>query len=100
MPSEEQILSWIRQGLVRYADQLSGYRVVLFGSRSRRSHRARSDFDLGVIGERPLAEKTFHRIAEFLELLPTLHRIDWVDLNRVPEKLKAEALKNSEVLYG
>ncbi len=86
--------------MARYADELSGYRVVLFGSRSRRSHRERSDFDIGVIGERPLFMKDFYRISDFLESLPTLYRIDWVDLNRASDRLKENALKNAVVLYG
>jgi len=100
MSREDQILSWIREGLADYADELSGYTVVLFGSRARRSHRDRSDFDVGVIGEDPLPLKTYYRIGDFLESLPTLYRIDWVDLNRAMERLRKNALANAVVLYG
>lgn len=100
MSREEQILKWIRDGLPAYADELSGYRVILFGSRARRNHRERSDFDVGVIGEKPLPIKTFYRISDFLESLPTLYRIDWVDLNRAMDKLRENALENAVVLYG
>ena len=85
---------------MRYADELSGYKVILFGSRARRSHRERSDFDIGVIGNAPLPLKTYYRISDFLESLPTLYRIDWVDLNRAMDKLRENALENSVVLYG
>lgn len=100
MSREDQILNWIREGLSRYADELSGYKVVLFGSRARRTHRKRSDFDIGVVGDSPLSLKTYYRISDFLEALPTLYRIDWVDLNRASEKLKENALENAVVLYG
>jgi predicted nucleotidyltransferase len=100
MSREDQILNWIREGLLRYADELSGYQVVLFGSRARRNHRERSDFDIGVVGEAPLSLKTYYRISDFLESLPILYRIDWVDLNRAMGKLKENALENSVVLYG
>jgi len=100
MSREEQILTWIRQGLDRYREELSGCTVVLFGSRARRNHRERSDFDIGVIGDKPLLAKDFYRIGDFLESLPTLYRIDWVDLNRASEKLKENALENAAVLYG
>ena len=86
--------------MARYANELSGHKVILFGSRSRRSHRDLSDFDIGVIGERPLFAKDFYRISDFLESLPTLHRIDWVDLNRASDRLRENALKNAVVLYG
>lgn len=100
MSREDQILSWIREGLTRYAGELSGYKVVLFGSRARRNHRERSDFDIGVVGDEPLPLKTYYQICDFLESLPTLYRIDWVDLNRAMTRLKENALKNSVVLYG
>jgi predicted nucleotidyltransferase len=100
MSREDQILTWIRQGLGRYKNELSGHKVVLFGSRARRSHSERSDFDMGVIGNNPLSAKDFYRIGDFFESLPTLYRIDWVDLNRASEKLKENALKNAAVLYG
>ena len=99
MNREDQILAWIREGLARYGKELAGHRVILFGSRGRRDHRPRSDFDIGVIGERPLSAREFHRIGDFLEGLPTLYRIDWVDLNRAPEALRAHALRHGEVLY-
>jgi len=35
-----------------------------------------------------------------LESLPTLYRIDWVDLNRAGGKLRDNALKHAVVLYG
>jgi predicted nucleotidyltransferase len=100
MSREDQILTWIRRGLEQYKDELSGHKVVLFGSRVRRSHSERSDFDIGVIGDKPLSAEDFYRIGDFFESLPTLYRIDWVDLNRASERLKEEALKNAAVLYG
>jgi predicted nucleotidyltransferase len=100
MSREEQILDWIRQGLSQYAQELVGYKIVLFGSRALRNHRERSDFDIGVIGDEPLPLQTYYRISDFLESLPTLYRIDWVDLNRAMKKLRDNALKSSVVLYG
>ena len=100
MSRENQILEWIRQGLTQYENELLGHKIILFGSRARRSHRERSDFDIGVVGSEPLPLQTYYRISDFLESLPTLYRIDWVDLNRAMDKLRENALKNSVVLYG
>lgn len=100
MSREDQILTWIRQGLGRYSEDLSGYKVILFGSRASRSHREKSDFDLGIYGDTPVSLKTFYKIGDFLESLPTLYRIDWVDLNRANDKLRKNALSNAVVLYG
>ena len=100
MSREDQILNWIREGLLHYAGELTGYQVILFGSRARRNHRERSDFDIGVVGDEPLPLKTYYRISDFLESLPTLYRIDWVDLNRAMNPLRENAVKNAVVLYG
>lgn len=100
MSREDQILTWIRQGLLQYSEELSGYKVILFGSRASRSHREKSDFDLGIYGVSPVSLKTFYKIGDFLESLPTLYRIDWVDLNRANDKLRENALGNAVVLYG
>ena len=100
MNREEQILQWIADGLGRYATELEGYRVVLFGSRANGTPRTRSDFDVGVYGAQPLSLQTFYRIADFLESLPTLYRIDWVDLNRTSEAIRKNALSNAKVIYG
>ena len=99
MSREDQILDWIRNGLSRYSGELAGYRVVLFGSRAQRCHGDRSDFDLGIYGAEPVSLQTFYKISDFLESLPTLYRIDWVDLNRAAEKLRKNALKDAVVLY-
>lgn len=100
MSREDQILTWITEGLQQFGSELSGYRVVLFGSRARGAQRERSDFDVGIIGESAIPLKTFYRISDFLDQLPTLYRIDWVDLNRASEALRRNALQNAEVLYG
>jgi predicted nucleotidyltransferase len=100
MNREDQILEWIRTGLQRYSQELAGYKIILFGSRARRNHREKSDFDLGIYGREPVSLQTFYKISDFLESLPTLYRIDWVDLNRAVDKLTENALKNAVVLYG
>lgn len=94
------MLDWIREGLLGFSDELVGYKVILFGSRARRNHHDRSDFDIGVVGDEPLPLKTYYRIGDFLESLPTLYRIDWVDLNRAMDRLRDSALENAVALYG
>jgi hypothetical protein len=37
---------------------------------------------------------------ELIEEIPTLYRIDWVDLNRVSPGFLNEAMKHKEILYG
>jgi len=81
------------------ANRLSGHKVVLFGSRAQGNARSRSDFDLGVVGETPLPVVDFFAIEDILDDLPTLYRIDWVDLATVSERFRAEALRSVKVIY-
>ncbi|HAZ61073.1 MAG TPA: nucleotidyltransferase domain-containing protein [Gammaproteobacteria bacterium] len=68
------------------------------GNRSGKA-RPRSDFDLGVLGEHPLPLKAFYELEDRLEALPTLYRIDWVDLNRAGDEFRAQAMAHAEILY-
>ena len=78
---------------------LTGHRVVLFGSRARGEARPRSDFDVGVIGDTSLPLEDFYALEDLIDSLPTLYRIDWVDLARVDEKFRRSALSEIEVIY-
>jgi predicted nucleotidyltransferase len=74
------------------------HRAILFGSRAHGSARARSDWDIGIVGPRPLRGAVIQRIRDELEALPTLHSFDVVDLNTVPEGFRAAALANAVAL--
>lgn len=100
MSREAVILQMIHDCLRQETDELAGHRVLLFGSRATGRAKARSDFDLGVIGAAPLPLPAFYRIADQLENLPTLYTIDWVDLSRVSPEFRARALAEGRVLYG
>lgn len=99
MPREEQILAEIRSCLRGVSNDLRGYRVVLFGSRACGNARPRSDFDVGVLGPRNLPPRTFHKIGDLLDEIPTLYAIDWVDLTAAAESFRREAMKQTELLY-
>ena len=51
-------------------------KVILFGSRARGSHTERSDIDIAVSGV-----KDFSALEEEIEMLPTLYKIDTVNLD-------------------
>ena len=94
-----EVLSDIRGVLTASSALLRGHRVVLFGSRATGTAKDRSDFDIGVDGDTPLALSSFYAIADKLESLRTLYRVDWVDLCRTSDLFRSEALKNSRTLY-
>ncbi len=96
---EQEIRSMLTKLFDRFADRLTDHRVVLFGSRAQGCARPRSDFDLAVVGNEPIPLKDFFAIADALEDLPTLYRIDWVDLARASERFRTAALEHFEVIY-
>jgi len=98
--TEQRIKQMIVEQIERCSSQLEGYQVFLFGSRASGQARERSDFDVGVLGSKPLPVDVFFAIEDAFDRLPTLHTIDWVDFGRVSEKFRHEALKHVEVIYG
>ncbi|NQU39878.1 MAG: nucleotidyltransferase domain-containing protein [Lentisphaerae bacterium] len=100
MATERDILREIRQRLALMRDELDGYTVYLFGSRAMGTANKRSDFDIGIDGDRPLSARVFYRISDMFDEIRTLHRIDWVDLHETSAAFRSEALKNALVLYG
>lgn len=97
--SEQSVEKEILKLIQAHSHFLRGHRVILFGSRGRGSAQPFSDFDLGVDGAKALDLFAFYEIADCLDQLPTLYRIDWVDLNRASPKLRENARSEGRVLY-
>ena len=74
------------------------FRVFLFGSRASGRAGERSDWDIGILGPQDVPLHLMARIHSDLEELPTLHRIDLVDLHSVSAAFRREALKEVRVL--
>lgn len=98
MTREEEIKAMIKQALARFSGSLQDHQVILFGSRAGGPARPASDFDIGIKGEKPLAAKTFSDIEDALESLPTLYKIELVDLSRVSPSFLETANSKAEVL--
>jgi predicted nucleotidyltransferase len=81
------------------ANRLGRRKVVLFGSRALGTARDRSDFDVGVVGDEAMPLEDFYAIEDLIEALPTLYRIDWVDLARVSQNFRTAAMEHAEILY-
>lgn len=96
---EQEIRAMLIQIMRANSNRLGGRQVVLFGSRAQGKAKSRSDFDLGVIGDTPLPLVDFFAIEDMLNELPTLYRIDWVDLARVSERFRSQALQKVEVIH-
>jgi len=97
---EKEILEEIRRAIASKKDLLSGYSAVLFGSRAKGTSRERSDFDIGICGDKPLSPGTLASLADRLDEIETLYRIDLVDFQLVSNRFRECALQHTEVLYG
>ena len=72
-----------------------GFRLYLFGSQANGFARPSSDVDLGILGDRELPVGIMTRLENLGDSLPTLDKMDWVDLTRVSGALREQALKNA-----
>ena len=72
--------------------------IVLFGSWARGDAQANSDIDIGLVGPEPVDDMKLFRIQEEIKGIPTLRRIDVVDLNRTDDSFRQEALNYARVL--
>jgi len=72
-----------------------GYHLYLFGSRAGRLPNATSDYDLGILGTRPLPVGLITRLEILGDELPTLDKLDWVDLGRSTRAFRKTALSRA-----
>lgn len=96
---QRQVLNMIRKEVKAFAPKIGSRQVVLFGSRATKKHQDVSDFDIGIVGKRPLPTKAFFELETRFEELPTLYKIDLVDFSKTSSAFRQEALKKVKILY-
>jgi predicted nucleotidyltransferase len=72
------------------------FRLFLFGSRADKTNDARSDVDIGILAGNPISAKSLFTIREKIDEIPTLQKIDFLDLAAVDGKFQNIALKNAK----
>ncbi len=72
------------------------FRLFLFGSRADKTNDARSDVDIGILAGNPINAKQLFTIREKIDEIPTLQKIDFLDLAAVDGKFQNIALKNAK----
>jgi predicted nucleotidyltransferase len=72
------------------------FRLFLFGSRADKTNDARSDVDIGILAGNPISAKSLFTIREKIDEIPTLLKIDFLDLAAVDGKFQNIALKNAK----
>jgi predicted nucleotidyltransferase len=74
-------------------------KIFLFGSRATGQHTARSDYDIGIETGAPIPLEILGRLQADLDALPVLTKIEVVDLCRVSEGFKYEALASAQAWF-
>lgn len=78
----------ILKNIIDLCTQFSADRVILFGSRAKGTNTDRSDIDIAVRGVKNIWE-----LQEKLEEIPTLYKIDLVDLDTCKNQLLMEDIE-------
>lgn len=71
------------------------YQLYLIGSRANGREQEKSDIDIAIIPKQQMNAFELGNIREELEKLPTLLKIDFIDLSAVAAVFKKIALKNA-----
>ncbi len=93
----EEILQEILKIIRRYLPE-KDFKLFLFGSWVKESAEPTSDIDIGILGKEPIDGWVLMRIRGEAEAIPTLRKIDIVDLKMVDEKFRANVLSYAKPL--
>lgn len=76
----------------------ASYQLYLFGSWAKGAAYPESDIDLAILGPQPLAPALLRRIKEDIAALPTLRRVDIVDLRAAGESFRKNVLAHAKLV--
>ncbi|PYV13314.1 MAG: nucleotidyltransferase domain-containing protein [Acidobacteria bacterium] len=85
-------------GVIRRHLPATEFKVFLFGSWAKHTAEPASDIDLAVLGPKALDDMLLLRLQEEIAAIPTLRRIDVVDLHRTDERFRQEVLSHGQPL--
>ncbi|MBI5220543.1 MAG: nucleotidyltransferase domain-containing protein [Candidatus Liptonbacteria bacterium] len=74
------------------------FKILLFGSWAKGSAEPTSDIDVGILGPQPVDDPLLLRIREEILGIPTLRRIDLVDLNQTDQRFRQEVMSYAQTL--
>ena len=74
------------------------FKVLLFGSWAKDTAEPTSDIDIGILGPQAIDSMLLLRLKEEIKGIPTLRRIDVVDLNETDEAFRHEVLSYARAL--
>lgn len=74
------------------------YQVFIFGSRASGKARKYSDYDIGILGKKPVPLKVLGKIEEALEESDLPYKVEVVDFSLLPSGFKKVALSKIKKL--
>lgn len=87
-----------KEQMIRLLEALHpGVKIYLFGSRARGTARATSDVDLALDIGRPMQLHEIGQARELIYVLYIPYKVDIVDMQSVPEKLREIILREGIV---
>ncbi len=93
MKAEEKI----KEIIFRFLDPKQ-YQVFIFGSRANGKAEKFSDYDIGILGRKPVPGNIMIEIEEILEESDLPYRVDLVDFSLVSDNFKKIALSKIKEL--
>lgn len=75
------------------------FRVILFGSRAEGRAREGSDYDIAIDAEEKISFSALSKLEADLEDLPTLAKVDLVDLRTAGQGITQAARTEGKVIY-
>lgn len=85
-------------GIIRRHLPSEEFKVFLFGSWAKGAAEPASDIDIGILGPKAVDDLLLLRLKSEIGGIPTLRRIDIVDLNKTDEKFRKEVLSYARAL--
>ncbi len=77
-----------------------GLQVYLFGSWAEGRALAESDLDIALDAGKPIGSTTLLRIIDDLDEMPTLRKVDIVDLQSLDQEFRTRVLRHGELFHG
>lgn len=97
MESEKEYQKKIKEIILQFLNPKE-YQVFIFGSRAMDRTKKFSDYDIGILGKKPVPSVTKILIEEALEESDIPYKVDIVDFSLVSAKFKEVALSKIKKL--
>lgn len=86
------------KGIVHVVMPETNANLFVFGSQAGLKNWKPADVDLGIDTGEPIEWSRLNTIKELIAALPTIYKFDVVDFNRVSDRFKEVALRNTETI--